>query len=113
MTNPTFQTPEEARAWDIYVAGILSCPTPYDAISIADAMILERRKRMAPEKVERGWIAHKPTGNTDPMPCDPNTLVFVQYRDGANSWGLPYPAKGYKWDYTGSKDDIIAWRPAQ
>jgi hypothetical protein len=48
MTDLIFNGPEEAAAWDMYVAGILACSEPYDAISIADAMILERRKRMAP-----------------------------------------------------------------
>jgi hypothetical protein len=52
MTDLTFQTPDEARAWDMYVAGVLSCPSCYDAATIADDLILERRKRMAPEKVE-------------------------------------------------------------
>ncbi len=53
MTDLTFQTPDEARAWDMYVAGVLA-HEGYSENSpgyMADAMILERRKRMALEKV--------------------------------------------------------------
>lgn len=55
MTNPTFQTPDEAKAWDMYAAAFGAVCNSADWIEIsaqqADAMILERRKRMAPEKV--------------------------------------------------------------
>jgi hypothetical protein len=47
MTDLTFQTPDEARAWDMYVAGALAS-SKYDTVNNADAMLLERRKRMAP-----------------------------------------------------------------
>jgi hypothetical protein len=47
MTDLIFQTPEEARAWDMYVAGALTSGK-YDTINNADDLILERRKRMAP-----------------------------------------------------------------
>jgi hypothetical protein len=42
-----FNDPDEARAWDMYVAGALAS-SKYDTVNNADAMILERRKRMAP-----------------------------------------------------------------
>jgi hypothetical protein len=50
MTDLTFQTPDEARAWDMYVAGALACPHLRDegALEVADTLLLERRKRMAP-----------------------------------------------------------------
>ena len=56
MTNELkFQTSDEAKAWDMYVAAFGAvCNSPdWTEISAqqADAMILERRKRMAPEKV--------------------------------------------------------------
>jgi len=47
MTTLTFQNPEEARAWDMYLAGALAS-SKYDTVNNADAMLLERRKRMAP-----------------------------------------------------------------
>jgi hypothetical protein len=42
--------PEEAAAWDMYVAGLLvqNHDAPEEFGKWADAMILERRKRMAP-----------------------------------------------------------------
>jgi len=58
MDTLTFQTPDEARAWDMYVSahacGIgLSFGGDRKLIaSSADAMILERRKRMAPLEPE-------------------------------------------------------------
>jgi hypothetical protein len=58
MNTVFFENPDEARAWDMYVAGALASGK-YDTINNADAMILERRKRMAPEKPEREWIPQK------------------------------------------------------
>jgi hypothetical protein len=55
MTDLTFNDPAEAAAWDMYVAAVISHPEMYEdsnAMSLADALLLERRKRMAPEKVE-------------------------------------------------------------
>ncbi|MFY7925856.1 MAG: hypothetical protein ACOVN5_08590 [Aquidulcibacter sp.] len=78
METLTFQTPEEARAWDMYVAGLMSSGKGM-SYQTADAMILERRKRMAPEEVaepEREWTPHKPG---DPMPCGPYVLIEYRY----------------------------------
>jgi hypothetical protein len=47
MTYLIFNDPEEARAWDMYLAGALAS-SKYDTVNNADAMLLERRKRMAP-----------------------------------------------------------------
>ena len=47
MTDLIFNDADEARAWDMYVAGALAS-SKYDTINNADAMLLERRKRMAP-----------------------------------------------------------------
>ena len=59
MTILTFQTPDEARAWDMYVAQVIASEITKGEIvnllfvtSFADDVLLERRKRMAPEKVE-------------------------------------------------------------
>ena len=43
-------TPDEARAWDLYVAGALASPHlfPESAPAQADVLIIERRKRAAP-----------------------------------------------------------------
>ncbi len=120
MTDLTFQTPEEARAWDMYVAGVLSCPSCYDAATIADDLILERRKRMAPadSKPEREWIPHKPG---HPMPCDRETMVEV--RMGTQNYQSPStvtaPAWELNWTFINdlmsdrSSYHITAWRPAQ
>lgn len=44
-----FKDDEEARAWDMYVAGFALASDPY---LYADQALIERRKRMAPpEKV--------------------------------------------------------------
>jgi hypothetical protein len=56
MTDLTFQNPDEARAWDMYVAAMMGSrhadmdyQASRDAVTHnADAMLLERRKRMAP-----------------------------------------------------------------
>jgi hypothetical protein len=107
MTTLTFQTPDEARAWDMYVAGGLACPVSYDAATIADDLILERRKRMAPEKVERDWIAHKPG---DPMPCDGEAMVEVWLQNDAKGTA---EAKGWQWNGGKIRNwDVTAWRPA-
>ncbi len=109
MTTITFQTPEEARAWDMYVAGALASGK-YDTINNADAMILERRKRMAPEKVEREWITqwitHKPG---DPMPCDGDDWVVYKLSD---SIPRKAQAKQLNWLHTSEAVRIFAWRPA-
>lgn len=42
-----FKDDDEARAWDMYVAGALTSGK-YDTVNNADDLILERRKRMAP-----------------------------------------------------------------
>ncbi len=102
MTDITFNDPEEARAWDMYVAGALASGK-YDTINNADAMILERRKRMAPEKVEREWIAHKPG---DPMPCDPYMKILVMLALGEILEGT---AMSFQWNKNSS---IRHWRPA-
>ena len=51
MTGITFQTPEEARAWDMYACANIGCGGWDMMFECADMMLLERRKRMAPEKV--------------------------------------------------------------
>jgi hypothetical protein len=45
MTDLIFNDPDEARAWDMYVAGFALASDPY---LYADQALLERRKRMAP-----------------------------------------------------------------
>jgi hypothetical protein len=105
MTDLTFQNPDEARAWDMYVAG-LGERTVYRYL-YADQAILERRKRMAPEKVEREWISHKPG---DPMPCDGETVIEVQMRSGIVSNSSR--ALLWSWEETGRAHTILAWRPA-
>ena len=47
MNDLIFNDADEARAWDMYVAGALAS-SKYYAVNSADAMLLERRKRMAP-----------------------------------------------------------------
>lgn len=108
MTTLTFQTSDEARAWDMYVAGVLACPEPWKAILHADAMILERRKRMAPEKVEREWITHKPG---DPMPCDGSIYVQVKLRGGEFLSSRAYALSWCEIEKN-LQGEIIAWRPA-
>ncbi len=109
MTTLTFQTPDEARAWDMYVAAGVINHTNVSAEHAlrADDLILERRKRMAPEKVEREWIPHKPG---DPMPCDGETLVEVKFVD--QSVRKPTQAKHLEWGWSADIIDIISWRPA-
>ena len=54
MTTLTFQNPDEARAWDMYMAAIICHPDLYedsDAMSLADTLVIQRRKRMAPARV--------------------------------------------------------------
>ena len=110
MTTLTFQTPDEARAWDMYVSAVIS-HEGYSENSpgyMADAMLLERRKRMAPEKVEREWIAHKPG---DPMPCDQHDAIYYKHRCGTE-FG-PCPAYQVAWDTSPyEKNHTVAWRPA-
>jgi hypothetical protein len=51
MTDLTFKDPEEAAAWDRYVAAMMGSryASAREVVTRnADAMILERRKRMAP-----------------------------------------------------------------
>lgn len=60
MTDITFQTPDEARAWDMYVAGVLNDYSYEYAANQADNMLLERRKRMAPEKKRETLFFGKP-----------------------------------------------------
>ena len=67
MTDLTFQTPEEARAWDMYVAGAVAWGKGLvfesdrkHLASCADAMIIERRKRMAQEKKRETLFFGKP-----------------------------------------------------
>ncbi len=56
MTNLIFNDPAETAAWDMYVSAFGAVCNAGDWIQMsagqADLMILERRKRMAPEKVE-------------------------------------------------------------
>jgi hypothetical protein len=47
-----FNDPEEARAWDMYACANIGCGGWDMMFECADMMLLERRKRMAPEKVE-------------------------------------------------------------
>jgi hypothetical protein len=109
MTTLTFKDPDEARAWDAIVTALVAwlVEQPDDVVARADAMILERRKRMA-EKVKREWIPHKPG---DPMPCDGDDYVMVMFRNHA----IP-PARmqaiDYSWEETGGAHTITAWRPA-
>ena len=108
LSEITFQTPDEAKAWDMYVSAVIahegwSQNTPE---YIADAMIRERRKRMAPDKAERDWIAHNPG---DPMPCDGDDWVVYKLTDG-----LPRKtqARNLDWLHTNEAIRIAAWRPA-
>ena len=54
MTTLTFNSADEARAWDMYVAAFIvdKGDKPEVFAKWADAMILERRKRMAPLEPE-------------------------------------------------------------
>ncbi len=105
MTTLIFNDPDEARAWDMYVAAILA----HEGWSengpgySADAMILERRKRMAPEKVEREWFNFNPG---DPMPCDPYMKIEVMLAIGDILEGT---AMSFQW---GKNSTIRHWRPA-
>ena len=128
MTTLTFQTTDEARAWDAIVTELVGCyEKPDEVVSRADAMILERRKRMAPPAqivvqesynansispkwtdVEREWIPHKPG---DPMPCDEDDYVMVMFRNHVIS-PARMQAIAYSWEETGAAFTIIAWRPA-
>ncbi len=104
-----FNDPEEARAWDMYACANIGCGGWGMMFECADMMLLERRKRMAPEKVEREWIAHKPG---DPMPCGGETLVNVRFWGGLQ-YSFPCEAYKYSWGDEQSQDSkIIAWRPA-
>jgi hypothetical protein len=112
MGDLIFHDAEEARAWDMYVAGALACPIVLHngAIDLADLAILERRKRMAPpeSKPEREWIPHKPG---DPMPCDGYAQIEYKHRNGR-----VFPATvalHVPWA-TECADDykVEAWRPA-
>ncbi|MCA3080556.1 MAG: hypothetical protein ING71_17410 [Rhodocyclaceae bacterium] len=107
MTDITFQTPDEAAAWSAIVTQLVGCyEKDEDALSRADAMIIERRKRMAPEKVEREWIAHTPG---DPMPCDGETLVVYKLTDGLER---KTKAGRLNWLHVTEASRIVAWRPA-
>ena len=109
MTTLTFQTTDEARAWDAIVTELVGCYEKQDdVVSRADAMLLERRKRMAPEKVEREWT---PFNHGDPMPCDRYLAVDCRYRNGrifrsTTAFHVPWQSE--------CADDckIDAWRPA-
>ena len=109
MTDLIFNDPAEAAAWDMYVAGYASgagIPFSSDRENIldeADAMILERRKRMAPEKVEREWFNFNPG---DPMPCDPYMKIVVMLALGERLEGT---AMSFQW---GKNSAIRHWRPA-
>jgi len=59
MTDLIFKDAEEARAWDMYVAGALAS-SKYDTVNNADYLILERRKRMTPEKKRETLFFGKP-----------------------------------------------------
>jgi hypothetical protein len=52
METLTFQTPEEARAWDMYACANIGCGGWDMMFECADMMLLERRKRMAPLEPE-------------------------------------------------------------
>lgn len=128
METLTFQTPDEARAWDAIVTELVGCyEQPEDVLSRADAMLLERRKRMAHAAqivaqesynansisptwtdVEREWIPHKPG---DPMPCDGYTQIEYKHRRGTELG--PCLANQVAWD-TGVYEyaQTVAWRPA-
>jgi hypothetical protein len=111
MNTVFFENPEEARAWDMYVCVVLKKATPgipdEKILKAADAMLLERRKRMAPARVERDWITHKPG---DPMPCDGEMLVEVWLQNDAKGTDQ---AKGWQWNGGKIRNwDVIAWRPA-
>ena len=109
MTTLTFNDPEEARAWDMYLAGALAS-SKYDTVNNADAMLLERRKRMAPEKVSAVWIPHNPGG---PMPCDGETMVEVMLGIGTEYVGEDRDlAENWNWNNESDEYRVAAWRPA-
>lgn len=110
MATLTFQTPEEAAAWDMYVAASVINHINMSALHArnADDLLLERRKRMAPEKVEREWIAHKPG---DPMPCDQYASIYYKHRRGTELG--PCLAYQVVWDTSAHEHaQTVAWRPA-
>lgn len=120
MTDLIFNDPEEARAWDAIVTELVGCyENPDDVVSIADAMILERRKRMAPAaqivpvdyfpvNVDSDWI---PFNHGDPMPCDRYRVVEYRYRNGRIF--APTTALHVPWQSECADDfKVDAWRPA-
>jgi hypothetical protein len=110
MTDITFQDQDEARAWDMYACANIACGGWDLIFKSADMMLLERRKRMAPEKVEREWITHNPG---DPMPCDGEAIVEVKVRNGTEFVGEDRDkAKTWLWTNRRLAIDVIAWRPA-
>lgn len=102
-----FKDDDEASAWDMYVAAFIVDKGEPPAVfaAWADAMILERRKCMAPEKVEREWIPHKPG---DPMPCDKSMLVDIKI-EGGSSYA---DQAANKINWSDCFRPVIAWRPA-
>jgi hypothetical protein len=107
MTDLTFQNPDEARAWDMYVAAGVINHMNVSAVHAlrADDLILERRKRMAPEKLGREWIPHIPG---DPMPCDGEMLVDIKIQGGASY----ADQAAIETDWSDCFRPVTAWRPA-
>jgi hypothetical protein len=73
--------------------------------------------QMEPENLnvgwKDGWIPHKPG---DPMPCDPEQVVWIKLRDGTLYEGDEAEKAVYwEWGSGAEQDndyDIIAWKPA-
>jgi hypothetical protein len=69
-------------------------------------------QEQAEYQIATGWIPHKPG---DPMPCDPEQVVWIKLRDGT-----PYEGdeaeKAVYWEWDALEEDrgaeIIAWKPA-
>jgi len=63
MTDLIFNDPDEARAWDGYLKTVVMRMNnePFELVfRAADNMLLERRKRMAPEKKRETLFFGKP-----------------------------------------------------
>lgn len=103
MSELTFNSDDEARAWDLYVAAFIATPSPInECMQASDLLILERRKRSNPESTYGEWIPHKPG---DPMPCDPNLVVHVRFSGGGYNT-LELRASMFNWL------DVEAWKKA-
>jgi hypothetical protein len=109
--------------------GLLASPdsftseAPSRAVRLADSLLAELDRAATVKELltvqpdADGWIPHRPG---DPMPCDPETLIWVKLRDPSFVDRSPETA-GYwdeeddhasNWRNADSINSIIAWKPA-